>query len=619
MSEYYAGWDNSDAVFRGQRTEDAEDRAARDRKEPVKMVVPVAHAQINTFVAFLHSMFTQRDKFFELTGTKDNNHKSARIGEALLERDLNHNKFSAKLYQYLLDVARFGLGVFKVSWVKETQRTIVMEPQGQPIQYLGMTVNPQPQPVEKDVTKFLGNRITNISPYRFFPDTRLPLNRFQEGEFCASEDEYSWVTLRQMEAEGTIAGLDHVKMMSANVWRDRGETRLMSDQRFMDEVAESQGQSKGVYILTEVIRVIIPSEYEIDGEPLGPEKTPVKYIIWYVNDNRIVRCEPLAYIHDSFPYTLGQYTPDMHELVNIALAGSIDNLQSVITWFINSRITNVRKVIQNQLVVDPEGINMDDVRNRSSVIRLKPQQGRLGMDRWIKQLDIRDVTGGHVADAAFLKEMTQETTGITENALGQFSSGRRSATEAKNVNSGATLRLKLVACLQWIDALAPLGEQMLTNLRQGLDEETTVKVVGLVDYIEGQGEAFLPVTQADIMGPCEFVIYDGTLPSDKVYVAQVLQELLMAFFKSPEVALSLQIDPHAVLLELMELRGVRNPRRFLMKGAPNDGSNGANPGTSPGSPQPTQGLQGPPNLPPAGAVGPKPDQPSIGGSPFNGY
>jgi hypothetical protein len=403
-----------------------------------------------------------------------------------------------------------------------------------------------------------------------------------------------------MEKNGEIAGLEFVKPFTKQAFEDRGQTRLQSENHgIMDETQVGAGQSKGVYILTEVQRVIIPSEYMIDEEtPLGPEDYPVKYNIWYLNDNRIVKCEPLGYIHDQFTYTIGQYTPDMHELINQALAGSIDALQDVITWFINARVTNVRKVIGNQLVVDPELVNMQDVKDRSGVIRMKPQASRLGIDRAIKQLDLRDVTANHVNDAAFLKDMVQETTGITENALGQFSSGRRSATEAKNVNVGATLRLKLIAVLLWHDMFVPMGEQMISNLRQGLDEKTLVKVVGIEDAIGGQEEQFLTVSQEDILGPSEFCMYDGTLPTEKVYTAQVLQEILGAIMKAPQVALALQLDPKALLLEMMELRGVRNPQRFFMKGIPPDvgqqeptgpqaGGN-QNPNQSPnGAPQPS--------------------------------
>jgi len=588
MSDYYAEWDRNDEIFRTKRAEDAEDRAARERKEPTKVVVPVSHAQISTFVAFLHANYLQRDRFFELQGAKDNQ-RSAKLAEACLERDLNYNKWPAKLYQSLLDIARFGLAVTKVGWTKETQRIMQAVPVTQPTEYLGLVQQPLTQVQEVEVTKFLGNRIMNVSPYRFFPDVRLPLSRFQEGEFCASEDEYTYTTLKKMEKDGEIAGVKYVKQMTRQQFEDRGQTRLQSeDPVLMGDNLHGHAQSKGVYILTEVQRVIIPNEYEIeDGVMLGEEDYPVKYNIWYVNDNRIVKAEPLGYIHDQFTYDVGQYTPDMHELINTALAGSIDALQDVITWFINARVTNVRKVIGNQLVVDPELVNMQDVKDRSGVIRMKPQASRLGIDRAIKQLELRDVTAGHIGDVAFLKEMVQETTGITENALGQFSSGRRSATEAKNVNVGATLRLKLVAVLLWHDMFVPLGEKMLSNLRQGLDEETLVKVVGLEDAAAGQEEQFLPVTNADILGPSEFCMYDGTLPTEKIYTAQVLQEVLAAILKAPQISVAIQLDPKALLTEMMELRGVRNPQRFFMKGPPQDANiTPITGGSGNGAPQP---------------------------------
>jgi hypothetical protein len=37
------------------------------------------------------------------------------------------------------------------------------------------------------------------------------------------------------------------------------------------------------------------------------------------------------------------------------MADKIGAMQDVIDWLINARITNVRKVIGNQLIVDPKG------------------------------------------------------------------------------------------------------------------------------------------------------------------------------------------------------------------------------------------------------------------------
>jgi hypothetical protein len=519
-------------------------------------------------------------------------HKPAKVGEAFLARDLNHNKWESKLYQFLLDVSRFGVGVIKTHWTKEQKLTkkSVTRPK---YSFMGFSLGGQVSEDKMSMeTTFLGNCIQNISPYRFYPDTRLPIDRFQEGEFCASEDEYSWIKLKQMEANGELAGLEFVKdvQFTDKMMKERGESRFANTNVQKDTTVAGNGQSKGTYILTEVQRKIIPSEYMIDGKPLGPETYPVPYVIQYVNDTRIVKCEPMNYAHGDFTYDVAQFNPDMHRMLNPGLSDSIDALQSVITWFINSRITSVRKVISNYLIVDPEGVEMQDLKDRNPIIRLKPNAAqRGGIDRWIKQLDVNDVTTGHIKDAEYLKSIVQEITGINENIMGQFHGGRRSAMEARNVSSNAAARLKMIAVIIFYSALEPMARKMLCNLRDGLDDETMVKVVGM--DVAAEGAEFITANKGSLVGEYDFEVFDGTLPSEKVAIAQVLENYLLGLLKSPDAAIALGIDPKAMMLESMELRGIRNPRRFFLQAAP---APAAAPG-QPGMPQLPPGPQGVPN------------------------
>src|SRR5882672_6669062 len=91
MSNFYPDWDRNDSVYRGVVIPDKDDKAARDRKEPEKMVVPTAYSQTQAFVSFGFSLFTQRERFFELLGMAEEDHRAAKIGEALLQRDLDYN------------------------------------------------------------------------------------------------------------------------------------------------------------------------------------------------------------------------------------------------------------------------------------------------------------------------------------------------------------------------------------------------------------------------------------------------------------------------------------------------------------------------------------------------
>jgi len=568
MATFYSKWDHADAVYRGEILADQEDKKARDRKEPEKMVVPISYSQVQTFVTFGMSVLMQRERFFELLAVNEQSHGASRIAEALLQRDLNYNRFESKLYQFLLDIARFGVGIFKSGWVEEKQmvKSSIPIPQGD---FMGIALGgQQAQEVSSWKTKYLGNKILNISPYRFFPDPSFPICRFAEGEFVASEDEYQITTLRQMEADGMISGVKYIKPLKKNndvaaTERRMGPDTIRGLKCSGDDISKDTAQSLGTVVLTEIQRRIVPSEYKIESEPLGPETYPVLYNIWYVNDSRVVKCEPANYVHNQFTFDVAEYNPDAHHLVNNGLSDSIDQLQSVLSWFINSRITSVRKVISNKIIVDPSGVEMKDIRERSPVIQLKPAVAGRGVERYIQQLPIQDVTTRHLDDAKYLKDLVQVTTGVNENIMGQFYPGRRSAQEARNATSSAASRLKTIISLVFNSAIEPLGRKMLSNLRDGLDQETVVRIVGVDPAM--QGASFLKITKQDIQGDFDFEVFDGTLPSEKGFTAQALQDILVALLSQPQAAIAVGLDPRELLLEVLRLRGVRNPERFTLR------------------------------------------------------
>lgn len=561
MSNRYEEWRIANDTYRGLAEPDEKDEKAQARGEPIKMVVPMTFAQVQTFVAFCVSLFTQREKTFELVGVSEEDHKAAKLGEALLQRDLIKNQFEARLYQLALDVARFGVGILKTSWVEETEMKYVQKAKGV-VSKMFSWISGQDQYGMEETVKFQGNSIVNVSPFRFYPDTRLPISRFQEGEFVSSEEVFTMVQLKQMQKDGQVAGVKWVEPYTKNAF---ARVEQMEGNKEVDDVSASTiaANSPGSIVLTECQVKIVPSEFLINDEPMGEADSPEIWNVWYVNGERIVKAEPMGYSHNLFSYDLAEYTPDMHNQINDGLATTIDNLQSVITWLINSHIASVRKTIQNWLVYNPEAIMVEDISERRPGIRIKPAYANQPIDKHIKQLDVHDVTASHMGDAQMLQTLVQTVTGINDNALGQFHSGRRSATEARNVNSATASRLKMHALLIWRTCLEPMGRKMISNHQQGLTAETFVKVQG-ANADPAQFANFVKITQKDLVGDYDFEIFDGTLPSERGERAMAIEEFLITMMKAPQMAPVIGFDPVRLVKEWMELRGIRNPERFLM-------------------------------------------------------
>lgn len=557
MNKHYLRWDTYDDVYRGYRYPDKADLEARKKEEPEKMVVPLAFAQISTFVAFCLTLYTQREDLVEVVPKGPEDEMPAKLAEALIARDLHENQFVIKLKQFLTDIARFSLGVFKHTWSREVETVRSSAP------VEGSKMIPGAGYEEK--VRFLGNRIENISPYRFFPDVRVPLTRFQEGEFCASEDEYTITELKRQQRDGKIAGVKNIQGWSQDVLIDRlRKSRLFSQN--MDGKGPV-GQSKGTCVVTEVQVWLCPADFELsDGKKLGEEDYPVLYVVSYANDGTLIRVEPMNYVHNKFTYDVAEFNPDQHTFINVSLSEIMDMLQATVSWFINSHVTSVRRVIQNRVIIDPTGIEMEDLKQDRAYIRLNMSAAGGDVRRYLQQMQVSDVTTNHVRDAEVLHELMMVVTGISENSLGQYASGRRSATEARNVNFNAASRLKTVAQTIYYQALEPMFNKLIANLRDGLDVETYVRIKG--DAADPTEFAYFKVSRDMLVGNYDFGIFDATLPSEKGYIAQQIGELLQVMMSSPEAIPMFGYDPRKLLDRMFELRGLRHLQNMKLPQQP---------------------------------------------------
>ena len=571
MADSYGQWDMQDQVFHGLRYPDVEDQKQATKGQPVKMVVPNTFAQVMTFTSFLFLLFNQNRTFFELVPTGDEDYGDKQKDcELMLQRDLRQNEFNHVLFQLILDIGRFGPGIVENCWTRDVVHAYV--PSGpSTMEYNSVQVESRPGSAWTEFVRYEGNLMRSVSPYRWFPDTRFPLTDFQRGEFCAGEEEYSIAQLRRLEKSGEVAGVEFIQPLTSELLKSRG-----GDSRFSFDIAPATrqvlgplwkpGQSEGVVIVTKGQVWLVPSEFKLgpNDKKLGPEEFPVLYHVWYANDNRVIRCEPAYYWHSKFGWTLGQFTPDMQHTVSLGLADLIYRLQDVISWHINSRITDVRRNLRGRYIIDPGGVDTNSVDSDGDVY-LRSNVSKAGVDRFIKQLDMRDVTQSHLTDAEVLGKIMQVVTGVNDNIMGQYNQGRRSAQEARTVLSGAAGRMKLHGYLIWEKALAPLGKQMLSNSRQSLSFEAFARIIGGLPAEAQQRYSAFQGTPEEIICGDDYFTFDSTLASEKGFTAQALQDLLSVILQSDPVAaarMASTIDPAKVVDEIQYLRGGGNIKRF---------------------------------------------------------
>lgn len=575
MKEHYVRWDRNRETYRGERHSDLEDLEARELGEPEKIIAPMGFAQTNTFIAFSFLLFSQNEKFFELQPRGNEDYQIRTDCEEYLERDLRRNNWPAKLYQLLLDACLTGMCVTKEWWV--TDKRLIMPPM---LQSSGITTDIEG--IAEEVIVDQGNLITNISPYNFFPDCRLPLCDWSRGQFAADESEVSKRELEEEERQNLIVGLKYVESMSTEKLKERGGTRLEDFQRQVTKRRRTR-KGSGNKLLQEsndnslVLRLELQIEVVPKDHGLGHEEYPVKFLVQILNDSRIVRLERLGYLHMQFGYNVGQISPDQHELIGKSLSDATFNLQDIMTFLFNSRVHAIRKSLDGKIVADPDFFDENSFADPlSPVVWLRKGMPKVGFPSVFGQLQYNDNTSDNFSDMEFINRLQQQVSGVNENAMGQVNTGRRSAEEARAANAGGASRMKLGAILLWNSVIAPMGKKLLINARQGIDFETFEKIFGTAPDVPIRFQQFRPVDWKLLVANEDFFLLDGTLPSEKFMTATALQELVQVLLGNPINAQMLDLNPVEMIQEIMELRGAGRKNRFSLSLNPE--TNGQLPG-----------------------------------------
>ena len=106
---------------------------------------------------------------------------------------------------------------------------------------------------------------------------------------------------------------------------------------------------------------------------------------------------------------------------------------------------------------------------------------------------------------------------------------------------------------------------MMLNLRQGLSQESILKIAG-EEYLEKpELIARFTSTPEDLVRQCDFFMYDGTLASEKAYLAQSLMELFGTVTQlGAQGLIDLEISPKLLIGKVYELLGVGSLEQFSL-------------------------------------------------------
>lgn len=565
----FDGWNKIDRTLTAYIEKDnAEKKLERkDDRTPTTMVVPVSYATLDILLTYMVAAFLD-EPILRYDGVGPEDVLGSMLMEVVVAQQCRKSKVPLELHTMWRDSFAYGVGFGYIGYEKQSAMRTMRKPE---TAYSAMTggLEPTGGTVEYKESKIIynGSTLTAVDPYVMLPDPETPIHRFQKGEFIGWVEQTNLMSLMSMEKENpteyfNVRYLKHTTGTSKFYPR----TEMAREDRWGG--AQESSVTKPIDIVHMYIR-LIPND-----NALGKEEYPEKWLVSVAGDGVVIKAKKLGLDHDDFPFAVVAPDYDGHSTTPISRLETVYELQKTIDWELRSRVANVRKVMNNMLVVDPQMINIWDLSHPKpgGFIRTRRQAWGRGVKDAVMQLGVSDVTTGHVADIGFLTQIIRETTGSQDAISGirRHTSERVSAAEAMQTAKGALSRLEKAARIASMQAHQDIAWQMASNTRQLMDEEVYAKIAGTwASTLAADLGVTLPtdrgrvkVSPKDIDIDFDVVPHDGSIPNSGD--PQMWIQLYQTIAANP--LLAQQLDMVRIFKFGAKLAGAKNLDDFVKKG-----------------------------------------------------
>jgi hypothetical protein len=552
--------------------EDAIRRSAREMKGTTSyttLQIPYTYATLMTAHTYMTSVFFSRSPVHQFAGRHGETEQQVSALEALVSYQVETGYHLVPYYIWLYDAGKYGCGVLGNYWSEEkvqyssVQQMQVLGPDGAPV-----------AGTEKKVQQtfrsagYTGTRVYNVSPFDFGHDPHYPLYRFQEGEYCYVRKTIGWNEIKKRQYAGYytkdgIARLPARPPHTAQV--QEGSSALLRPDRVYQQTlgaANDDLKHPTSIDIFEVYVDLIQSEWQV-----GNSTFPEKWVFTISSDYGVLLgAEPLGNAHGKFPFSVIESEIEGYGLYGRGIPEVIDPIQRTMDWLINSHFYNVRASLNNQFIIDPSKIVIDDTEDGGPgfIYRLRPEAYGTDITKFFYQIPVTDITRTNMADLEAMQTIGERITGINEQMFGGISKSRTTATEVRTSTGFGVNRLKTIT--EYISAMgiSTLASRIVLDSQQFYEGEKKFKIVG--DLAQMAGPAFMQIDPEMLSGDYDFVPVDGTLPVDRMAMATLWQNIMGQMRNFPQ--LMAQFDIGKVFTHVAQLGGVRNINQFKVQVVP---------------------------------------------------
>ena len=545
---------------------DAKRRVKRDQGAPkyTTLKLPYTYALTMAAHTYLTSVFFGRSPVHQFVGRHGEAEQQTLALEALVAYQVDVGGMMGPYYLWFYDAIKYGIGVIEEFWEDEQVQFAYIEKQANPMDPMGGMIKQQ---TRIQMPGYQGSRISNVSPWDAFPDPRVQISRYQEGEFFFCRKYLPWNTVVRRREAGFYMNTQHLKGGIKDFATQGGTSQLVTPQSetlYSGDGEEEMKEHPATVIVYEGSVEIIPSEWK-----LGDSNYPEKWMFTITGDlATLIGVQPHGAMHCKHPFGVIETEVEAYGTYNRGLPEIIEPIQNTMDWLINQHFYNVRASLNNQFILDPSKIVTKDADTAGPgfIWRLRPEAYGQDLRTFFHQVPVTDVTRTHVQDIQTMFSFGERAFGINDQLLGVLGGGgRKTATEVRTSAGFGVNRQKTIAEYISATGFAQHSQRIVQLSQQYFKAERKFKVAGSLIREMGAQEAmnFMTVNPEAIAGFYDFVPVDGTLPVDRMALANLWKEILLQMKSVP--GLIMQYDLGKIFSHVAQLAGIRNLNQFKIE------------------------------------------------------
>ncbi len=486
----------------------------KDETKPVSIVFPYSYSMLEALLTYLSMAFFQ-DPMFQYVGVEDDDTKGAMLLELVIKLHCIKNKVALNVHTNLRDSLNYGVGIAIPEWRRSYGKKPI---RSSIITQSDLGESNQSQITFIDSLLFEGNALSNIDPYMWLPDPSVSSSDVQKGEFVGWVDRDNYMNMLSTENQPD-SGLFNCKYLKGKK-NKRSTFALDESDRNIRHGGTSELTKDSGDIISPVDNIkmyinLIPKDWG-----LSDNESPEKWFFCLSADDVITQCEPANHNHGMYPVAVSSPEYDGYSITPIGRMEVLYGLQHTLDFLFNSHISNVRKAINDMLIVDPFLVNIEDLKDPQpgKLIRLRrPAWGR-GVDKVVQQLQVTDITRLNISDSAYITQWMDRISGADQSMQGSLRQGgpeRLTSAEFQGTRGSAVSRLQRIAMIIGMQFMQDVGTMFAVHTQQYMSQETYVKVVGR--YAEQLNSIFgnktnIRVNPMDLAVNYDLVVRDRSIP-----------------------------------------------------------------------------------------------------------